>query len=59
MINSLDRVPVSRSCAWPCAVCKSGVGVYSFLCIIVYYWVNKRVSGVVNSLSNVILQCGQ
>lgn len=51
--SSADSVPVPRSGVWPFAECKRGMGGNFILCIMCRGWVNKRCSGIMNTLSNV------
>ena len=43
--------------AFPCSVCRKGVGVNSVFCSICFHWVHKRCSGLTERLKDQVYVC--
>ena len=50
MVSDVDHSLLRDSGAYPCAVCRSGVGANSICCSVCSLWVHKKCSGIVSRI---------
>ena len=50
MVSDVEHSLLRDSGAYPCAVCRSGVGANSIRCSVCSFWVHKKCSGIVSRL---------